>query len=339
MLDDGHDPAGHEPGRSHHLPAAGHLGDLDRPACDEHVDASTFARRDHLEAADLVPGVDQDLDTVAFHYFTSVEDDQRAATRPPSAIRTCPVTKLAASDARNSAGPAISSGWAIRPWKLDCAICSCASGVFLRIISVSTAPGASAFTRMPSGANSSAIERVKDNSAAFVAPYVAMNGEGRNAPAEITLMTAAAGLSRRWGSASWTRKTGPRRFTSIAFSYAAGVKVPRSSRSGVAALFTTMSSRPSSSTVRRTSAAIASRSPTWVGTPIASPPMARSAPSVSAHASGFRLATATPAPAAANPSALDRPIPRGPPVTRATRPVRSNRARSRSRFTRGNLRR
>jgi hypothetical protein len=88
MLDDSHDPAGHEACRSHDLPAPGHLGHLDRPACDDDVHAPAFARRGHLEAADLVPGVDQDLDTVAFHYFTRVEDDQRAGTRPPSAIRT-----------------------------------------------------------------------------------------------------------------------------------------------------------------------------------------------------------------------------------------------------------
>jgi hypothetical protein len=110
VLDDGDDPAGHEPSRSHHLPAPRDLGDFNGPAGDYYVDPPAFARGDDLEAAYLVPRVDQDLDPVPLHNFTSVEDRQRAGTRPPSATTTCPVTKLAASDARNTAGPAISSG-------------------------------------------------------------------------------------------------------------------------------------------------------------------------------------------------------------------------------------
>jgi hypothetical protein len=88
MLDDGDHSAGHEAGGPHDLTAASDLGDFDRPSCDHHVDPTPFARRDDLEAADLVAGIDQDLDAVAFHYFTRVEDDQRAATSPPSAIST-----------------------------------------------------------------------------------------------------------------------------------------------------------------------------------------------------------------------------------------------------------
>ena len=57
---------------------------------------------------------------------------------------------------------------------------------------------------------------------------------------------------------------------------------------------------------------------------MASYPWAARWASVSAQASGLRLATTTPAPAAPNPSAIARPIPRVPPVTMATRPVRSN---------------
>src|SRR6266511_2247775 len=168
MLDDGDHPAGHGAGRSHHLTAPGDLGDLDRSPGDDHVDPTAFAGGDHLEAAHLVPRVDEDLHSIALHSFTSVEDGQWG-TSPPSAITTCPVTKLAASDARNSAGPTISSGWAARPCKLAFASCSWASGVFLRIIAVSTEPGARAFTRMPRGANSAAIERVNEYRAAFVA--------------------------------------------------------------------------------------------------------------------------------------------------------------------------
>src|SRR5205823_4863044 len=46
--------------------------------------------------------------------------------------------------------------------------------------------------------------------------------------------------------------------------------------------------------------------------------------SVSAHASSLRLATVTLAPADTRPSAMARPMPRVPPVTIATRSVRSN---------------
>ena len=165
------------------------------------------------------------------------------------------------------------------------------------------------------------------------AAYVAVNAENRNAPAEITLTIDALGLCSRWGIAASTRNTGPRRLTSMDFAYASGVKLPMSSRSAVAALFTTMSRRPKRSTVRSTSAWTASSSPMCVGTPMAWPPAAVSAASASAHESALRLATATLAPAATKPSAIDRPMPRVPPVTIATRPVRSNSFSTRSRST------
>jgi hypothetical protein len=90
MLDDGHDPTGHEAGRAHDLAAARDFCDLDRSPGDQHVDPPAFPCRDHLEATDFVPRVDQDLDSIAFHYFTSVEDVQWSqwGTNPPSAIRT-----------------------------------------------------------------------------------------------------------------------------------------------------------------------------------------------------------------------------------------------------------
>ena len=77
-------------------------------------------------------------------------------------MRTWPVMKLDASDARNRTGPTISSGDAARRRKPACAIASCISGVFARTMSVSTVPGASAFTRMPRRAKSAAIARVND---------------------------------------------------------------------------------------------------------------------------------------------------------------------------------
>src|SRR5262249_39603003 len=112
VLDDGDDAAGHEASRANDLAAPGGLGNFDGPAGDQHVDASPFPRRYDLEAADLVAGIDEDLDPVPLHRPQRL--GRQRATSPPSAIRTWPVTKLAASEARNNAGPTISSGPATR---------------------------------------------------------------------------------------------------------------------------------------------------------------------------------------------------------------------------------
>ena len=72
------------------------------------------------------------------------------AARPPSAMTTCPVMKLPASEQRSSAGPTISSGWAARRMKAARCMASTRSGAFARTMSVSTVPGASALTRIPS---------------------------------------------------------------------------------------------------------------------------------------------------------------------------------------------
>ena len=73
----------------------------------------------------------------------------------------------------------------------------CDSGGLLRTISVSTDPGANAFTRMSWAAYSAAMERVKDMRAAFPAAYMATEGEKMNAPTEMTLRTAACELAVR----------------------------------------------------------------------------------------------------------------------------------------------
>ena len=65
-------------------------------------------------------------------------------------MTTCPVMKLPASEQRSSAGPTISSGWAARRMKAARCMASTRSGAFARTMSVSTVPGASALTRMPS---------------------------------------------------------------------------------------------------------------------------------------------------------------------------------------------
>src|SRR5215469_14750889 len=105
--------------------------------------------------------------------------------------------KLDASDARNTAGPTISRGSAMRFMRLALAIRCIDSGPVLRTMSVSTDPGASALTRMPRGASPAAIERVSDINPAFAPEYIAVGNENRNAPAEMTLTTDAHGLWSR----------------------------------------------------------------------------------------------------------------------------------------------
>src|SRR2546421_12160031 len=135
MLDDGDDATRHEARRAHDLTTARDLRHLDGAAGDQHVDAPSFSRRYDLEAANLVARINEDLDSVSLHRPPRL--GRQWATSPPSAISTWPVTKLAASDARNNAGPTISSGSAARRWTLALAIRSWASRVFLRIMSVS----------------------------------------------------------------------------------------------------------------------------------------------------------------------------------------------------------
>src|SRR5437899_1659833 len=92
----------------------------------------------------------------------------------------------------------------------------------------------------------------------------------------------------------------------------------------VPALFTRMSRRPKRSRVALTSRATAVSSVTSTLTASAGAP----SPSISATAlrdlSTLRAATTMPAPAAARPRAIPSPIPPLPPVTTATRPLRSN---------------
>src|SRR5688572_22740794 len=59
-------------------------------------------------------------------------------------------------------------------------------------------------------------------------------------------------------------------------------------------------------------------------TAVASPPLASMACTTSSQAGSLRLDTTTLAPCAASCSQIDRPMPRLPPVTTATLPLRSN---------------
>ncbi len=90
---------------------------------------------------------------------------------PPSTASTLPVTKLEASEARNTAAPATSSGSATRPRALAAVKRRRSSGssTSTREKSVRTSPGAMALTRIPRGPSSRASTRVVAMRAALLA--------------------------------------------------------------------------------------------------------------------------------------------------------------------------
>ncbi len=92
------------------------------------------------------------------------------------------------------------------------------------------------------------------------------------------------------------------------------------------ALFTRMPMPPSSRSTWFSAGSNPARLVTSTFTATAAAPIAFNSESTRWFFSSFRPNTATAAPAWANPSAMPRPIPPLPPVTTATRPVRSNNA-------------
>ena len=89
------------------------------------------------------------------------------------------------------------------------------------------------------------------------------------------------------------------------------------------ALFTTMSTKPSCSMAAATAPATACWLVTSAGITNALRPRAVMSDAVSASPSSLRATSATSAPAAASPIAIDWPIPRDAPVTNAFLPDRS----------------
>src|SRR6185369_6684595 len=98
------------------------------------------------------------------------------AKNPPSTASTCPVTKLAASDAKNTAAPTNSSTSPKRPMGVR-ARNSLERGeppvTSERLSSVINTPGAIAFTHTPCFAHSIAKDLVKEATAALLAEYAA----------------------------------------------------------------------------------------------------------------------------------------------------------------------
>src|SRR5215472_10308449 len=105
----------------------------------------------------------------------------------------------AASLARNTAGPAISSGWPQRCMGTLATVAGPAlsSPHRLRFSSVAVQPGQSALTRTPCPAHSTASDLVSDTTAALAAPYGEIIGAAARPPTEATLMTEPEPRSSR----------------------------------------------------------------------------------------------------------------------------------------------
>ena len=130
--------------------------------------------------------------------------------------------------------------------------------------------------------------------------------------------------SRISRAAAWQHRNVPVRFTRRTCSHSASVTSSGSLRWIVPAAFTRMSSRPRSAATPWNVAAIEAGSATSRRSPEWPAPMPESSATVSATFASAREPTITDAPACANPTAMARPNPLVPPVTSATRPVRSN---------------
>ena len=89
------------------------------------------------------------------------------AVAPPSTRSTAPVTKPASSPASQTTAAATSAGLPARPIGLTDTAAAYASVTGLTGLSTSTKPGATALTRMPRPASSTAHALVAISSAAF----------------------------------------------------------------------------------------------------------------------------------------------------------------------------
>src|SRR5437764_6857296 len=110
-----------------------------------------------------------------------------------------------ASLARNTAGPAISSGRPHRPIGTPCIIIAetASSSHRSRLSSVAVQPGHSALTRTPAGPHSIASDRVMETTAALLAPYGLTNGAPASPATDATLTTEPDFRSSRCGPTAW----------------------------------------------------------------------------------------------------------------------------------------
>ena len=197
---------------------------------------------------------------------------------------------------------ALEAAFAIRSWPR--AAC-CAT------MSVSTVPGASAFTRIPCGAHPPPRPGERHQRRPWprrTSHVPTRNGAGRDHVHDrgvaARLQVGQRGLHEEDRPAQvHVERLLPRLRGELA-EWHLRARWPRCSRR--------CRRRRSGRRCASTSADSASRSPMWVATPSASPPSAPGgAPRSRRSASALRLATTTLAPAATKPSATARPMPRG----------------------------
>src|SRR5581483_8269430 len=136
--------------------------------------------------------------------------------RPPHAKMVCPVTYEASSDARNANTEAISSAAAACPTGMWLSTSPRAFGLSIHalLIGVTTAPGPTAFTRIPCPAYSSASDLVRFSLPPFLIEYDRYLGFGMiSCTLELLRITPPPGRERKCRMASREHRKGPRRFT------------------------------------------------------------------------------------------------------------------------------
>ena len=121
VLDQGEDAVGHEACGPHRTAAAGDLGDLDNTTAGGHLDPAAGAGRHHLVRADLVTGVDDDLNSVSAH-----------GSKLPRAVDTSAVTVVvrpanaADREAVHALAPRLTEG--VAAWRHPAAVASAVRG-------------------------------------------------------------------------------------------------------------------------------------------------------------------------------------------------------------------
>ena len=189
-----------------------------------------------------------------------------------------------------------------------------------------TAPTAIVFTRMPFGVHAAAIAPVRLFTAALAAPYGAACGMATRLAPEEMLTIEPLPFSSITAAAARDRNHTLPRFTARTWCHSSSVHFRIDLVSAPPALFTRMSTVPSSATVWSISCWHSSALVTSVGTVKARRPSARTSLAVVSSGSRRRAARTTSAPCSARTSAVPRPIPVPPPVMTATRPSSENRS-------------
>ncbi len=237
------------------------------------------------------------------------------------------MTNAEASEAKNTAAPFRSSAPPNRPrgiFSSNAPPCF-ASTAF--DISLGNQPGASALTRMPREPHFEARSRVK-----VIRPPLLVLYPIASSPVPMPRRPAidamlridprpAASITR---PAAWENRKLPVRLVSSTLVQSGRAISSAGAPQEVPALLTRKSIRPNRSIVAATVASTLSGSFTSQASARTSAPPARSSSAACSHRGSLRAHKTRRAPASASPSAICRPSPTEPPVTTATRPVRSN---------------